>query len=271
MTTFASVARRRRRRWLRWPRARSCDVERGADGSARRRAAAPQRLRVGGAEPLRPHAVDDDRLEPRADRLGQPPLELERLVDRHLLGQRDGHVAGALGVGEPVADLERLAADRADARDLAERARRGQHRQAVAGGRRVDDHEVVRAVALVPALRAGPSSQTLAIVISSLAPGAAATKYWNADERASTFSPSAADLLAEPLLERRCGSIVIAHRLSASCDLGLRRRRPRAGTRARRDPARRPRRRSSAGPRGRPPAPSAAATVVFPTPPLPVT
>ncbi len=46
------------------------------------------------------------------------------------------------------------------------------------------------------------SSHTLAIVISSFAPGAAATKYWNADERASTFSPRAADLLREPLLER---------------------------------------------------------------------
>ena len=42
----------------------------------------------------------------------------------------------------------------------------------------------------------------MAIVISSFAPGAAATKYWNACECAEHAQPDAAELLAEPLLER---------------------------------------------------------------------
>ena len=46
------------------------------------------------------------------------------------------------------------------------------------------------------------SSHTFATVISSFAPGAAATKYWNADERASTRSPTPPICFAEPLLER---------------------------------------------------------------------
>ena len=115
------------------------------------------------------------------------------------------------------------------------------------------------------------SSQTLAIVISSLAPGAAATKYWNADERAEQPQPGAADLLGQPLLERALR--VDRDRPQVVGELRPRSRRDAlaARTRARRGPARRPRRRSSAGPPARPPRPSAAATVVLPTPPLPVT
>ena len=75
------------------------------------------------------------------------------------------------------------------------------------------------------------SSQTLAIVISSLAPGAAATKCWNARSRVSSLSAGAAELRAEPLLQRRVGSIVIAHRFSAS-STSCSRRSPRGRTRA---------------------------------------
>ena len=46
------------------------------------------------------------------------------------------------------------------------------------------------------------SSQTLAIVISSFAPGAAATKYWKADERVRIRAAGPPTWLAEPLLER---------------------------------------------------------------------
>ena len=42
----------------------------------------------------------------------------------------------------------------------------------------------------------------MAIVISSFAPGAAATKYWNACDGRGSGPPAAAELLAEPLLER---------------------------------------------------------------------
>ena len=50
------------------------------------------------------------------------------------------------------------------------------------------------------------SSKTFAIVIISRAPGAAATKYWNAEERASRRTGgAAAELLGEPLLERQVG------------------------------------------------------------------
>ena len=47
------------------------------------------------------------------------------------------------------------------------------------------------------------SSQTFAIVISSFAPGAAATKCWNADEPVISRSAVPAELARQPLLQRR--------------------------------------------------------------------
>src|SRR3954467_8143665 len=113
------------------------------------------------------------------------------------------------------------------------------------------------------------SSHTLAIVISSLAPGAAATKYWNACEWLSrcTAGPTCLDSHSS---SARWGSIVIAHRSCAS-SISVSGRTPwRANARDIRSCSatsqtivRRPSR-AAASPR-------AAATVVFPTPPLPVT
>jgi hypothetical protein len=110
----------------------------------------------------------------------------------------------------------------------------------------------------------------LAIVISSLAPGAAATKYWNADERASTRSPAPPTCLPSHSSSARDGSIVIAHRLSASCTSV-------SGTTPSRRNARDTRSWSATSqtivrrPARAAATPSAAATVVLPTPPLPVT
>ena len=70
-------------------------------------------------------------------------------------GSATRHVAGARGVGEHLGHLVGLAADRPDAGDLAERPRRREHPDPVAGGGRVDDHEVVEPVAGVPALLLG--------------------------------------------------------------------------------------------------------------------
>src|SRR5918992_4850557 len=114
------------------------------------------------------------------------------------------------------------------------------------------------------------SSQTFAIVISSFAPGAAATKYWNADERASTRRPTPPGGPPSHSSSARCGSIVIAHRLSASCTSVS------ATTPWRRN-ARDTRSCSATSqtivrrPACAAASPSAAATVVLPTPPFPVT
>src|SRR5918992_1853123 len=114
------------------------------------------------------------------------------------------------------------------------------------------------------------SSQTFAIVISSFAPGAAATKYWNADDRASTRRPPPPSCRASHSSSARCGSIVIAHRLSASCTSV-------SGTTPWRRNARDTRSCSASSqtivrrPACAAARPSAAATVVLPTPPFPVT
>ena len=116
------------------------------------------------------------------------------------------------------------------------------------------------------------SSKTLAIVIISRAPGAAATKYWKAEERAEqAHRRAAAELLGEPLLERQVGVDRDRPQVVGELDLGL------ALDALALEGARhalllrRPRRRSCAGrprrPRGRAPR----TTVVLPTPPLPVT
>ena len=115
------------------------------------------------------------------------------------------------------------------------------------------------------------SSKTLAIVIISRAPGAAATKYWNADERASrrTGGPPPSCLESHSW-SARLGSIEIAHRFSASSTSVSRCTPSRWNARDTRSCwatsqtiVRRP---AAAAAR-----PSAAETVVLPTPPLPVT
>src|SRR4051794_1095105 len=115
------------------------------------------------------------------------------------------------------------------------------------------------------------SSQTLAMVISSFAPGAAATKYWNACEWPSN-RPVAPPPSCRPShsSSARCGSMVMANRPSLSSTSCSGRTPWRANARDIRSCSatsqtivRRPRRAAAR--------PIAAATVVFPTPPLPVT
>ena len=115
------------------------------------------------------------------------------------------------------------------------------------------------------------SSKTLAIVIISRAPGAAATKYWNADERASrrTGGPPPSCLESHSW-SARLGSIEIAHRFSASSTSVSRWTPSRWNARDTRSCwatsqtiVRRPAAAAAS--------PSAAETVVLPTPPLPVT
>ncbi len=114
------------------------------------------------------------------------------------------------------------------------------------------------------------SSQTLPIVTSSLAPGAAATKYWNACECASRRTVGPPSWPESHSRSAASGSIVIAHR-PCSSSISVSSRTPwRANARDTRSwwatsqtIVRRPRAALAS--------PIAAATVVFPTPPLPVT
>ena len=91
-------------------------------------------------EALGQHAVDHDPARPPCSRsVGEPALEVDRLVDGHLLGQRHADDAGGRPVAQEAVDLGRLARDRADPRDVGVGARGAQQRQRVAGGGRVHD------------------------------------------------------------------------------------------------------------------------------------
>ena len=114
------------------------------------------------------------------------------------------------------------------------------------------------------------SSHTLAIVISSFAPGAAATKCWNAEEPVISRSAGPPSWRPSHSCSAAVGSMLIAHRLSASSTSCSRRTPSRAKARETRSCSatshtivRRPRAAAAS--------PSAAETVVLPTPPLPVT
>ena len=127
----AACARARARSAARPARGRP--VERSAS------AAASAAVKRSGSSPL---ATTSDEVEPTS--ASQRVAQLERLVDRHLLGRGDGDDArcgrGSVSV---VVDPPGLAGDRADARGVGERPRRAEQRQAVAGGGRVEDDEVV--------------------------------------------------------------------------------------------------------------------------------
>ncbi len=114
------------------------------------------------------------------------------------------------------------------------------------------------------------SSHTLAIVISSFAPGAAATKCWNADEPEISLSAGPPSWRPSHSCSAAVGSMLIAHRFSASSTSCSRRTPSRAKARETRSCSatshtmvRRPCPAAAS--------PSAAETVVLPTPPLPVT
>jgi hypothetical protein len=102
------------------------------------------------AEAPRQDAVDHDRVHVAAQRVAHAALEVERLGDRQLRGQRHGQDRAARRVAQQLIDLARLRGDRADSGDLGERMRRAQHPQAMTRGGAVDDHEVVAAATAVP-------------------------------------------------------------------------------------------------------------------------
>ena len=114
-----------------------------------------QLLRLGLGEALGVEAVEVDAVDGDADLVAQVLLQRRRLVDRHLLRQGDDRGAGVLVVGDQAVQLQRLGVDRADPGDRGEGARRLQEADAVAGGRRVDDHQVVLAPRLDLAVELG--------------------------------------------------------------------------------------------------------------------
>ena len=114
------------------------------------------------------------------------------------------------------------------------------------------------------------SSHTLAMVMSSLAPGAAATKCWKAEELVRTRVAAPPTWRESHSRSAAVGSIVIAHRFSASCTSCSGRTPSRAKARDTRSCSATSQTIARC-PRAAAASPSAAATVVFPTPPLPVT
>ena len=175
--TGASTPRRRRESCARCERARpnSESAARAAPSSPfsfspAAPASPPPLLEALRVEPVEVDAVDRD-----PDLVAQVLLQRHRLVDRHLLRQRDDRGAGVLVVGDEAVERLGLGVDRADAGDRGEGARRLQEADPVAGGRRVDDHQVVLAADFT--LRSSwASSQILPIVTSSFSPGVAAAR-----------------------------------------------------------------------------------------------
>ena len=207
------------------------------------RARARRRRRSGRAA-----AVGDDEVDLEADVLAQRGLQRERLVDRHLLGPRHRDDAGPLGVGEHRVDHPALAGDAAHARGLGERARRGQHRDAVAGRGRVEDDEVV-----------GVGAGRAAVLLGELPDLADGQQLAQPRRRGGEVAEGAAGEPAgrpAPPGAGRRGTPPSPPRGRSRCGAGRAPARPRAcpcrRARARRRRAARPRRRSSAARAARP-------------------
>ena len=111
--------------------------------------------RLLGLEAVGQDAVDDGGVDVHAHVLFQAGAQVDRLVHRHLLGQRHRDHAGGARVGDEVVDPPRLLGDRAHAGDLRVGARGAQEGHAVSGGRSVDDGQVVRPRAAHPSLELG--------------------------------------------------------------------------------------------------------------------
>ena len=108
--------------------------------------AAEHRLVVVG-EQLGQHAVDHDRGHPHRHRGAEPVQQLERLDDRELLGRRhDDHARSGSGSARISVIQLRLVAHQAHLHEVVDRPRRRQLAGDVAGGRGVDDHQVVVAL-----------------------------------------------------------------------------------------------------------------------------
>ena len=95
------------------------------------------------SEPALVALIEDERRRRDAQLVDRRATQLLRLHDRHLLGDRHQHERGAIGVLEEGEDAPGVVADRAHRH----RSRGGQRHleegQAVAGGGRVDDDQVV--------------------------------------------------------------------------------------------------------------------------------
>ena len=193
-------------------------------------------------------------------------LQGERLVDRHLLGPGHRDDARPCRVGDHRVDRTALAGDAAHARGLREGARRAQHGDAVAGGGRVEDDEVV-----------GLGARRAAVVLRELPDLADRQQLAHARRRGREVAERAARRrAARPAPRGSWSAQVHLHRV-----LGVDRQVVQAGrelllVHARRRPGRARRRRARAtsativrSPRPAATSPSAAATVVLPTPPLP--
>ena len=181
-----------------------------ADPAARERARRARRPRQPGRRRCRAHAASPRRRARTAR--GRTALATIRSTSgscRWSASVSDtGSSAGIVTITKPASCLRKSAtsrawrADRPDARDLGERARRAQQRGAVAGRGRVDDDEVVGLGAGGSSAGAGRAPSSFVIAISSLPPGAAATSDANAPDRISRSA-------------RRRGSCVASHSVSA--------------------------------------------------------
>ena len=197
-------------------------------------------------------------------------LQLDRLVDRHLLGQRDHHHRGRAPVADELVEEARVPRHRPDLGDVGVGARRAQHRHAVAAGGRVDHAGVERAVALVAPLHLGQLPD-LAERDQLVEPRRGRGQVGEDPARGRASPP------AGPTSAGRAATPPWRPRGSARTPTGSRPPRSRCSPRAAcrtgrsRAPARTPRRSRPGGPLSALASPIAAATVVLPTPPLPVT
>ena len=89
--------------------------------------------------------VDDDRAERDTGAVLDRERGVDHLAHRRLLGQGDEHHLTSRGIRDQADDVLRLLAHRADLHGIDQAPRREQERDRVAGGRRVDDHEIGRA------------------------------------------------------------------------------------------------------------------------------
>ena len=119
--------------------------------AAGQRHAGPLRRRpdlVGARQPVEGpvgiDAVDHQRAQRQADPVGEGLGRLGRLVDRGLLGEGDQHHLGPVGVGQHLADLDRLGEDGTDAHGVEKPLRGEQEGDGVSGGGAVDDDHVGR-------------------------------------------------------------------------------------------------------------------------------
>ena len=91
-----------------------------------------QLLRLVVAEAVRIQAIDDDQVEPAADRIAQREVEFEQLVQRHLLWECHPDVARPIRVAEERVDASSLRSDRADRSHAGDGPRGAEHAQRMA-------------------------------------------------------------------------------------------------------------------------------------------